>query len=229
MSGTLKFMKDKPYAICCEGADEYYFLCWYLEYLIKNEPDHFQDRYCILDLGGIDEMKKRFSSIRKIPDYSSVRSLLFVRDAETDVQGTIYGLCSSMKREWGIESNATGAFKTGTDRVKVGFYLFPDQDLYGAFKNGTLEDLLVQLYKLPPEEVISVTALKSKTDVFIRELEKSRNKQMKTVHKNRLHLLLDCTDSFVGLKIGEAAKAHAYDFGHPLLDGLKKRIWEMQV
>jgi len=46
-------------------------------------------------------------------------------------------------------------------------------------------------------------------------------------HKNKLHTYFSLTDDFVGLKIGESAKANAFDFSAKEFESLKTLLEEM--
>lgn len=223
-----KFFKDKPYVILCEGVDEFYFLIWYLEFLNKNYKEQYSDCFHVVDLGGVDDMKNIFNSIQKIPNYNYVKGLLFVRDAEKSATSATKSLIDNIKRVWDVSLDSSGCYKVSSSNVKLGFYLFPGKDSRGEFCNGTLEDLLVEIFNISSDEELSLPVVKKMVKAFLKEIEQNRTKKMSTPHKNCLHLMLSCTDKYVGMKIGEVAKANGFDFNSPKLDDLKDMIIALQ-
>lgn len=228
-NATVKFDKNKPFVIMCEGIDEFFFLCRYLEFLEDRYADEFVDCHHVIDLGGIHDMSNQFKTIKSIPDYSSVKGILFVRDAEKSAKDAGLSLINNIEKIWNVRLDSDGLIKEGNDNKKIGFFLLPGKDSNGKFRDGTLEDLLVDLFKVPNSEFTKTSKLLVSVNDYISVLNnKLRESSLRTPHKNRLHLLLNSTDRYVGLKIGEACKKGAFDFDDPSLDDLKRLILEMQ-
>lgn len=59
---------------------------------------------------------------------------------------------------------------------------------------------------------------------YLDEAQQKRGCPFKTPHKNRLPAYLSGTESFVGMKIGEASKTKFFDFSSHALDFLKNTI-----
>ena len=66
--------------------------------------------------------------------------------------------------------------------------------------------------------------LKGLSNDYVRQAASLREQKFRTPHKNKLHAYLSGTDSFVGMKIGEAAQAGCFDFSHVKLDFLQKAL-----
>ena len=49
----------------------------------------------------------------------------------------------------------------------------------------------------------------------------------KRLHKNRLHSYLSATNEYVGLKIGEATNAGAWDWNHEMMQNFKDLLLSM--
>ncbi len=64
-------------------------------------------------------------------------------------------------------------------------------------------------------------------DKYLVDVKSQRKKDFRTTHKNKLHTYFSSTDSFVGMKIGEAAKAQCFDFSHVNLDFLKNAVIDL--
>ena len=222
---TIKFKQEKPYVILCEGVDELHFLVAYLDYLEKWE-EKFQDCHFVVDLGGVEDVGRKLKTIKAIPNYEYVKGFLLVRDAEKDADAATLSLLDHIRRTWGIELSKNGDIETTEEGVKIGFFLFPGMQNDGGFRNGTLEDLCWQIVRVSNENVSTETL----TDITERHLEHivSLRGKMKKPHKNKLHMFLSSTDRFVDKKIGEAAKADAFDFSNEKMERLKDLILQMQ-
>jgi len=223
---NVKFNPEKPYIIICEGADEYFFLIEYLNYL-ENTEALFKDCHYVIDFGGIDDVNNGIEDIKIYPHYEDMKGFLIIRDAETKVNSAVESLQYRIKETWGIEIKETGEIKTDKDNVKVGFFLLPGKNEQGRFRNGTLEDLCWDIL-LDSKESVSLEKLLNSVDDYITKIEKIREEDMKRRHKNKLHLYFSSTDLFVGSKIGEAAKYGAFDFSNEKMTDLKKMILQMQ-
>lgn len=222
---SIKFNREKPYVILCEGVDELYFLVAYLDYLEKYEQN-FQDCHFVVDLGGVEDVGKKLKTIKAIPNYEYVKGILIVRDAEKNADAATVSLLDHIQRTWGIELSKNGDIGINEDGMKIGFFLFPGLQKDGTFENGTLEDLCWKIVRVSNEN-ISTDNLIDITERHLDHIVSLRGK-MKKPHKNKLHLLLSSTDRFVDTKIGEAARANAFDFSGEGMERLKELILQMQ-
>ena len=105
---------------------------------------------------------------------------------------------------------------------KIGF------DNKGKPLDGTLEDLCWKIVKKSDQEVDSMV-LKNLAGKYLDETQAMKESGFKTIHKNKLHTYFSGTDKFVGMKIGEAAKAECFDFARPELDFLKQAVLDIVV
>lgn len=76
---------------------------------------------------------------------------------------------------------------------------------------------------------LSEEMLKELSIDYVKRAASLRNKNFRTLHKNKLHAYLSGTDSFVGMKIGEAAQAGCFDFSHTALNFLQKALLRLQI
>ena len=222
----IELIPNQPYVIICEGKDEKKFLINYLKYL-KKTNDSFQDCHRIIDFGGIDDVRQGLQNIKSIRHYGKMKSFLIIRDAEKDAIGAIDSVVSVIKKVWGVDLGHDGGIQQDDTGVKIGFFLFPGMGDDGKFRNGTLEDLCVDLLR-DFEEPISAKDLLTLTDDYLRNITKCRKKEMVRHHKNRIHVFFSGTDKFVGSKIGEAADMGAFDFSSTKLLRLQKLVLETQ-
>ena len=86
------------------------------------------------------------------------------------------------------------------------------------YEYGTFEHLCLRLFK---EKSVN-EKVKTYLDDFQLKTENFRK-----LHKNELYATFSFTDNFVGLKIGETAKAGGFDFDAPYLLPFLRMIKEM--
>lgn len=206
--------------ILCEGRDEERFLIEYLNHL-KNNVKTFQDCCNVINFGGIKDLNVTLSLLSKAAYFDNMKSFLIVRDAESSAKSAIQSVSSALFKIWNVKVDFSGILKrTPNGNVKVGFFLFPGLDENENFQNGTLEDLCLDL--LTDDEVLKFS------DEFLNHISNFKNMPFKRHHKNRLHSYFSGTNDFVGMKIGEAAQAGAFDFASMKLEILQCRILQMQ-
>lgn len=209
---------ETPHMVLCEGKDAYYFLCHLLGFFEKGNPAFRQFR--VHDFHGNEDLRSCLSDLSKADGFDTVlRSLAIVRDAETDAAAA----CQSVKgalRDTGLAVPETPCSwtDTGTDGypgIRTGFVLFPGCGVEPV--DGTLEDLCLEMLAAADAGNILLDADAA--------LERHRP-QLPRLHKNRLHTYFSLTDEFVALKIGEAARANAFQYDVPQIESLKSFLSE---
>lgn len=195
----------KPYALLCEGADALYFLIWLLGEFSK-ENTLFQS-FQVFDFKGITELCHLLETFQLMQGYQNVKAIGVIRDAETDHSVASRNICSALKK-FGLPAPSKPFQISKNDRISSGFVLFPSCSDRPV--NGTLEDLCLEALRASDARDIlhNVEAVLSKYTLA-------------RPHKNRLHGYFSCTDRYVGLKIGEASNANAFDVNSPSLKSLK--------
>jgi hypothetical protein len=190
--------------ILVEGEDGKYFFWHLLEnYEIGSIDVH--------NYGGVNDLTKYIQALQKLDNYNAVKTILIVRDAENSAISAIQSVNASLKKSGLITEDAeyVSPFEIVNQVKRIGIMTFPGIDESGEIiETGTLEDLCVKLFK--------EQAVIKKTDEYISNYQDSGYMFTRS-HKNRLHSALSFTNEYVGLKIGETAKAHGFDFGSPHL------------
>jgi hypothetical protein len=187
--------------ILVEGEDGKYFF-WYLleKYKIESIDVH--------NYGGINDLTKYLRTLQKLDNYNTIKTILIARDAEDSARSAIQSVNTSLKSA-GIITENIQPFKISNETKKTGIMIFPGIDEKGGIiETGALEDLCLKLFK--EQSVIT------KTDVYISDYQKNGHGFVRP-HKNRFHAALSFTNEYVGLKIGETAKAQGFDFTSPPL------------
>jgi hypothetical protein len=194
----------------------------YLQRLIEpSGNDPMLKYFHVDDFGGINQLR---GYLKLLPnrtgfadDSNTVKSITIIRDAEGSAAAAIQSVCGALGDsnfavpaspcEIAIPSN-------GQHMVSVAYALFPAFN--SASINGTLEDLCLSTLKHPSKDMIldiARNAVSSAVEQVCCEFSRE--------HKNKLHTYLSLTNEYVGLKIGESAKANAFDFSTSSLEPLK--------
>jgi len=204
----------KTKLILVEGTDALYFFIHLLESLAIEEIE-------VRDYRGITELTNYLKNLAKLDGYQSVTSILVLRDAEypsaqsteTASESAIKSINNSLQKNNLIPDNINiEAFKLPLyeyNERKIGVGLFPGLDSnQNLITQGTLEELCL---KILGKDIVIHKIISGINTFIINYLG------FKRAHKNKLHAILSFTDKFVGMKIGETAKAKGFDFNSPYL------------
>lgn len=208
----------KEHLILCEGRDEQEFLISYLNSAALADDPRFADEIQVIDFGGNDELGNYLKILMMTSDFEKVRSLLIVRDAEDNAQKAACEIQKALKKSGYTVPHAPCCWNG--EELKTGFLLFPD--LGSAVKNGTLEDLCLSILKDSNAPV-----LMGEIDNFMGVLKENYNMSFPREFKTKLHTYFSVNDRYVSLKIGEAAKAGAFEWESVALKPLRKFIEEI--
>lgn len=216
------FEIEKPYVIVCEGNDDLLFLGCYLHFLDKTELIE-EKKFKIIKTDGVDNIPKNMKLFKNYDHYEDMKGFLFIRDADNNPAGAVDSMIGNIRDVWGVNLERTGNFKMDAENVKLGFFIFPGLDNFGNFRKGTLEDLCTETFKPVIGNNHNIL------DLVKEHMDKLKDIgiHFKTPHKNQLHLCLDSTNDFLGDKIGESAKKHAFDFSSDKFSILKERIIDL--
>ena len=193
-----------------EGVDAKFFCMWTCKaYGFKNIQ--------VQDFGGINDLDDFLDMIKVLPNYEKVPAILIVRDAETNPEGAIQSIKESLKKN-GFDTPAE-PYSYLPRKPGIEFALLPgNTNAEGKYCPGALEDLCMLTVKEDP--------LLKKVDEFLETIQ--REVKLTHLHKSRLHSYLAVKNKFVGMKLGEAARAGAWDWKHPNLSKLKKAMLDIE-
>lgn len=207
------------HVILCEGMDEQRFLISYFNSdRLKSIHSGFSDNIDIFDFGGNSQLSQFLEVVRRTPGFSHVKSVLIIRDAEADARKAISEIAKALRDN--LLPVPDSPCQWCGETLKVSFLLFPSCSEY--LENGTLEDLCLKLLK--KKEPIDIL---EKIDSFLDALEQESKVHFPRRFKNKLHTYFSVSDKFVSMKIGEAAKANAFDWESPILDPFRKHLLEV--
>jgi hypothetical protein len=200
----------KPKLLIVEGADALYF------FIAALDAFHVEDVQ-VMDFGGIRDLTSYLKALPLLPGYEQVTTIVIARDAETNPSTAVNNVKTSLRQAALPVPN--NAFEFIADNPRTAFMIFPglvtDQN---SLLPGTLEDLCI--------DIIKDSSTLACVDLYIECLQ-SNGHEIIRLHKTKLHSYLAGKNDFVGLKIGEASKAGAWDWDHGRLEKFKSIITTM--
>ena len=210
--GSIKF--SCPLLIVCEGLDAALFLANLLNHLFGKNHGLFQ----VEKFDGNEDLPLMLKTLPNLPKFNGIKTLTVIRDAETNASGANQSVQELLRRTGFAvpDKQCVLCFpKEEKYRTIISYALFPT--FSDDSTNGTLEDLCFNI--LPKS---TRTDMKNIVEIALNQAEKLEKHTHP--HKNRLYTYLSLTDKFVGLKLGEAAFAKAFDFDDALLAPLKELL-----
>ena len=211
----------KERLIFCEGIDEKNFLIKWLNSEALADESGFANDIQVIDFGGNEDLPKALEFYKGIGSLDPVTYLLIIRDAEQDAQGAIQSIQGALEHN-GFQVPEAPCQWTYDDEndLELGFLLFPTCD--GNPTAGTLEDLCLKILAEPDAPVCM-----DEVNRLLSRLENEHGKIFKHKFKTQLHAYFAVSDEYVGMKVGEAASAKAFDWKSTELDPLKSFVRHM--
>lgn len=152
-----------------------------------------------------------------LPNYQKVPAILIVRDAETNSESAIQSIKTSLEKNNFCVPKEPYVYFSGNPGIE--FAILPgDMNSDGKYSSGTLENLCMLTVENEP--------IWEKIDKFLATIQ--REMELTHFHKSRLHSYLAVNNKFVGMKIGEAARAGAWNWAHSALDKLRKAMLDIE-
>ncbi len=218
----LQLKNETTCLVLCEGVDAKFFLIWLLDYYIKHGITDFE-HIQVEDFGGITQLTDSIGVWKNISGFrQNVKALCIIRDAETDFLNSCQSIRGSLTKNQFVVPKHAWTVKE-VNGFKLAYIVFPGtKDSEGNYNSGTLEDLCLESLA----DVDKNIKLES-IDEFINKSKKDFNLQFPRLHKTRLHEFLVMHDKYVDCKIGEAAKAGAFDFENPVVKEIVRIFTEL--
>ena len=208
----------KQYLIICEGVDTERFIISYLNNSSLESDPRFGNDIQTFDMGGISDLGRFLSTLKNLEGYESIKQLLILRDAETSVQSAIQSIKNALQANDLPVPDECNQWKSDDGcSIKIAFSLLPNCSK--SPESGALEDLCWAILKDEDAE-------KQKADVqsFISNIIEKYDSIGSHEHKSRIHTFFSINKNYISLKIGEAAKAGAFDWNSEHLMPLKEVI-----
>lgn len=204
----------KPYILLCEGIDTLNFFIQLLNSKALADDKRFSNDIQAFDFGGINDLEKYILNLKNMEGFDLVNRLFIVRDAETDVDVAINMIKKALKKASLPIPEYCNVWESDSGEIKTAFTLMPTCSSKPV--PGALEDLCWNILSNTISDKMQEDVIK-----FVSQMNKDYNSIGSHEHKSRLHTCLSVNKNFISLKIGEAAKASAFDFSNTSLDPLK--------
>ncbi len=202
---------SKQYLVLCEGKDEELFLIEYINSKALSYDRRFSEDIQILNFGGISELSYYLQILENMEGFDHVKNIAIVRDAEQDYNKACREVVKSLRNNEINQPDCPGKWCESGKGYNIGFILFPLNN-----EAGTLEDLCVRIIS----ESNNVEIMQS-IDDFLLSMESIYGHTYHKKHKNRLQTYFSSSDKYVGMQLGLASKAGAFDWNSVCLDPLK--------
>ena len=204
--------------ILCEGRDEENFLLsWLNSDELSSEPG-FSGEIQIFNFEGNSDLSRQLEKYRKMDGFDSLTHLMIIRDAEQDVEGAIKSIQSALENNgFQIPKEPYQWIYDDKNDLYIGFLLFPTCDKNPT--TGTLENLCLKILSKS-----DAPTCMEEVDTFLKRLETEHGKIFTHKFKTQLHTYFAVSDDYVGMKIGEAAKAEALDWSSSELEPLRNFV-----
>lgn len=204
--------------ILCEGRDAEEFLITYLNSETLSDISSFSNDFQVMDFGGNSDLANFIETLQNMENFDKVESILIIRDAERDTSQAVREITNALNR-CGL-SIPDSPHKWQCTAPKIGYLLFPTCDV--SVQSGTLEDLCLSILSENQSHKII-----GDIQEFINKVGEQYNRTYPHEFKTKLHTYFSITDAYVSLKIGEAAKAGAFNWTNEKLLPLKNFLMEI--
>lgn len=217
----LKFKRiEKNYVILCEGVDTKNFLLNYLQSQELKSDSRFSNDIQLIDFGGINDLRSYICNLIQLDDFETVRSMLIIRDAETDSFGAVTSIQTALTKNGLPSPQGCNIWVSGGSyNVKIAFSLMPSCSVQPV--EGALEDLCWEVLNNDSDKQI-----RNEVDNFVSRMKDKYHCIVSHKHKSKLHTFFSINEKLISLKIGEASKAGAFDWDSDKLKPLKDVIME---
>ena len=206
--------------ILCEGEDEKQFLIHYLNSKERSKDDpRFESSVQVWNFGGNDQLRDGLAVVRRTEGFSQVKTLLVMRDAERDASAAKEQIRTALSQNDFAAPEEPGIW-SDSGKPFTAYLLFPALGI--AAGNGTLEHLCMDIIRREYQPEIVLPRIFG----LMNKLEEDNIRTFRHGFKSKLHGFASMTDQFVGLKLGEMAKAGAFDWNSEKLAGLSDCLME---
>lgn len=204
--------------ILCEGRDEWNFLVSYLNSKALEERSEYSGTIQVEDFGGNEELPTKLMLWVRAPGFENLKSLIVIRDAESSAETASNCVIRAFEKA-GLPVPTSPHHFVSDEKIKTGFLLFPECS--SELRDGTLEDLCLSILEENDDAVLN------EVETFLSDLESRCVLSFPRRFKAKLHTYFSIEDKYVSLKIGEAAKAGAFNWYSSNLNQIKSFLSEM--
>ena len=208
----------KHYLILCEGKDAHLFLIQFLESKALKNDIRFANDIQVFEFAGINRLGSCLHSLQNTEGFDLVNRILVIRDAETAPRSAEQSIQTALRNNKLPTPTACNKWsEVSQNNIQTAYTLFPTCS--ETAEAGALEDLCWKILTDSNAEQVQAEILQ-----FIELLKSEYSRKYPREFKNRIHTYFSVTDDYVSLKIGEAAKAGAFNWEAAALCPLRELI-----
>lgn len=216
MADEKRIQITSDYIILCEGKDVTNFLYYYLRSDALKEDGRFHSIEA-LNFGGINELSVFLRNLKNMEHFDTVKRIMILRDAETNVQQAIDMVRGALRRADLPVPRTCNQWSEERQGLRSSFTLLPTCSDHPT--TGTLEDLCWEILKEQENN-----GLRGEVQQFVGHVKNVYQTIVAHEHKSKLHTFFSVNEDFISLKIGEAARVGAFDWNHEKLKSLRELI-----
>ena len=213
-----KIHDGMEHLILCEGLDEWKFLVSYLNNAALSSWPELSRIVQVENFGGNEQLSTKINLWSKAPGFENIKSLVVIRDAETNAAAAVQSINSAFRNAGLPEPKRPGIIEHDAS-LSTGFLLFPACST--ELIDGTLEDLCLSILEESEPQILHEISL------FMNGLSNDGLRTFPHEFKSKLHTYFSVTDDYVSFKIGEAADAGAFDWTSEKLQPLRDFLISM--
>ncbi|AXH99847.1 hypothetical protein DV702_08925 [Sporosarcina sp. PTS2304] len=200
----MPFQIEKTKLLFVEGKDEVFFFDKLFKHL---EIEDIQ----LVEIGGVEQMSVKLAAFMLIPDFESVKSIGFVRDADHSFDSAMQSMRMILENN-GLQSSSNhGQVTQDESDRRIGIFIMPGENIEGTM----LEDLCLHIIK--ERKYVELI------DQYIVDLNKNELPVPSNLAKAKTQIYLASQRKIVH-SIGLAAQKRYWDLTHPGLDEFKEFI-----
>lgn len=201
-----------PILLLCERKDMAELVGGYMHFLFKQGVS--LPNLQLINLGRLGELPKFLRYVKQNEDITALKKIRVLADAGASVR----------QKQQELESIKNASFLKDFEDYE--YFLFPGKVHSKYWSKGYLEDILVKNLQQATAETADFANLYNVTLDFVLSVNNCRGQREHLVNHSRhvLHAYLAGTERYVGLSIGEAVKAGAFDLEKAEFTSLKEML-----
>ncbi len=198
--------------LLCERKEMAQFLHVYLRYLFKQGAR--LPNMQIVNYQGLDKLGALTKRLWQLEGREAVHTAVFFADAADERE-------RRMRKFFAVRDNTF--FK---EVEYCTHFFFPGKKSTKRWQKGYLEDLLLQSLRHESAECSDYYNLYNMSAEYLLSVNNSRGSEnrLKNYSRHLLYTYLAGTEKYVGMCLGEAALAGAFNLSHPCYDSLKDSL-----
>lgn len=198
--------------LLCERLEIAQFMHAYLRFLFKQCET--LPNMQIINYQGMDRLETLSQRLQKLEGGTQVSKVLFLADADEHYD-------ERMQKFFAVRDSAF--FKQVAEYRQ---YFFPGQKPNKRWRRGFLEDALWEALEQETAEQCDFHNLYNMSAEFLLLVNNNRGREhrLRNYSRHLLYTYFSATEKYVGLRLGEAALAGAFDLEHDVFASLREQL-----